>query len=282
MRTYRDAEGRDFRVWVDPAYAGSIVERVVSTLTSILHGDEIRRLDVHIGGAQTMARLCGAGSNACYYPDSELMVLAGDPPTNGMTLEMLVAHEYGHHLERNRRINGYPASERGGQHWATYERICEGVRAGRLYPGDEGGHYWENPGEAFAQAYAFMHYPEVVPWWWSFAAPDEGAYEAIRADVVDAGRARRVFLGRLGSRRKRASWAVSAPRDGWIRARFKGAESDRYRLMLRSSTDVAVKRVKVRGRRLTLRYEICGDRSGFTLQLRRSGWQPLDVAVTRP
>jgi hypothetical protein len=283
--TYRDSRGRAFLLRADHDYAGGpIVDRVVSTLRSLLHGDEIMRLEVYVVNSTTMPKLCGTGANACYYPDAELMVVAGYPPSNSMPLEMLVAHEYGHHLERNRSANGFRAGDMGGQNWATYEHVCEGVRAGQLDPGDQGAGYWENPGEAFAQAYAFLHYPDTVPWWWSYHEPDEGAFDAIRADVADTGGGRTVFAGPLPRARRHLAWKVSSELDGRIRARIKGPRRRGYRMLLRSSDGQIVKRSRGTGRRLRLGYQTCSDPAEeFTLELRRRGGaNPLRASITRP
>jgi hypothetical protein len=154
--------GGTVKLIVDPAWAGTdAVQRVLGTLGGILHGGEIDKLTVHIADDGSLAQRCGAYATACYFPASMTMVISGSPtnPNNQMPQAMVITHEYGHHIEANRSFEGWYATNLGGRHWATYEQVCEGVAAGRLYPGDQGAHYWENPGEAFAQAYATRHYP---------------------------------------------------------------------------------------------------------------------------
>ena len=41
------------------------------------------------------------------------------------------------------------------------EGVCQGQRHGRFYPGDEGTHYFEDPGEAFAESFAHYRFPEM-------------------------------------------------------------------------------------------------------------------------
>ncbi len=183
--TYRLSDGSTVRVHVAPEFQGGpMLGRLLARLGSLLHGREMNELTVYIATASELQSSCGGGGG-CYFALDQTMVVPGDDSGASMPFEMLVAHEYGHHIERNRSTNGWPASELGARHWATHEHVCEGVSAGRLFPGDQGAHYWENPGEAFAQAYAFRHHPDLVPWWWSFAAPDAGAYAAIETDVAD-------------------------------------------------------------------------------------------------
>jgi hypothetical protein len=53
------------------------------------------------------------------------------------------------------------------------------VRRGQFFPGDEDFHYWENPGEAFAETNAHLNYPEVsVPWGYSpLLRPSQGSMD---------------------------------------------------------------------------------------------------------
>ena len=50
----------------------------------------------------------------------------------------------------------------GTERWASLENVCQGKRSGRLYPGDEGSHYFEDPGEAFAEAFAHLPLPRAL------------------------------------------------------------------------------------------------------------------------
>ena len=164
--------------------APGVPEQVAALIGSFVHGAELSRLSVMITTPSGAGSLCSAGQPACYLPfDGQLMVVPGEQPDNAMPLEMMIAHEYGHHVAANRDNDPWTASFWGTKRWATAEGVCGGVAAGTAFPGAGGEQYWSNPGEAFAQAYAFMHYPEEVPWWWRIAEPDAEAYAAIRADV---------------------------------------------------------------------------------------------------
>ena len=50
---------------------------------------------------------------------------------------------------------------------SSYERVCQGVRAGRLLPRGRGHPLLRNPGEAFAEAFAFNRFPGRVRWQWT-------------------------------------------------------------------------------------------------------------------
>jgi hypothetical protein len=231
--------GGSVKLDVDPAYAGtSEIQRVLDTLGATVHGDEINRLTVHLADASTLSQLCGPNSTACYFPSSMTMVVSGSPlnPNNLMPQGMVITHEYGHHIEANRSFEGWYATNLGGRHWATYERVCEGVAGGSLFPGDEGAHYWENPGEAFAQAYATMLYPNAVPWWWSFAEPSQGAFQAIRDDVADTSPGSAVqWSGKLNRRRSTATTTIDAALDGPIGVTVRQPRTAQFQVSLLST-----------------------------------------------
>jgi hypothetical protein len=237
--TYPLPDGNSVKLDVDPAYAGSeAIPRILGVLAATVHGSEINKLTVHIADDADLASLCGANSTACYFPSSMTMVVSGSPvnPNNQMPQGMVISHEYGHHIEANRSFDGWYATNLGGRHWATYEHVCDGVAAGRLFPGDQGAHYWENPGEAFAQAYATMLYPNAVPWWWSFAEPDQGAFEAIREDVADTSPGTAVqWAGKLTRGTSTATTTINATLDGPISVKVSGPPTARLQVSLLSS-----------------------------------------------
>jgi hypothetical protein len=285
--------GGSIAVQVDAAFAGGgALQRVLNSLAELPHGPEINRLRVHVADLGSLYKFCGQGATACYYPASETMIVSGSPinQNNGMPQGMVIAHEYGHHLEANRSMPGWNASNLGGRHWATYEHVCEGVAAGRLFPGDEGAHYWDNPGEAFAQAYATMLYPDAVPWWWHFAEPDEPAFGAIRSDVADPSRGTTTrWARRLAPHSPRAATTVTTQVDGPIEVRLRQPRSARFQLALRGPDGRVLRKAramrgKKRAKRSTsqLTYSSCGART-FTVEVRRrTGRGRFDVQIQRP
>jgi hypothetical protein len=286
--------GGSVSVQVDPAFAGGgALQRVLNTLGELPHGSEINRLTVHIADLGNLYRFCGQGATACYYPASQTMVVSGSPinQNNGMPQGMVIAHEYGHHIEANRSMPGWNASNLGGRNWATYEHVCEGVAAGLLFPGDQGAHYWDNPGEAFAQAYATMLYPEAVPWWWHFAEPGQGAFTAIQADVAGSSGGTTVkWARRLAPRAPRAATTITTPVDGPIDVRLRQPRTARFELALRGPDGRVLRRARAVRRSsgnskrsvLRLSYSSCGARS-FTVEVRRkAGKGRFDVQVRRP
>jgi hypothetical protein len=286
--------GGSVAVQVDPAYAGGgALQRLLDSLGELPHGPEMNKLTVHIADLGNLYRFCGQSSTACYYPADETMVVSGNPvnENNGMPQGMVIAHEYGHHIEANRSLPGWDASNLGGRHWATYENVCEGVSAGRLFPGDQGAHYWENPGEAFAQAYATMLYPDAVPWWWHFAEPNEGSFAAIRADVADTSRGSTVrWASRLAPGSPKATTSVTTTLDGPIAVKLQQPRAARFDLALRSPDGRVLRRARVmrnakgNSKRPVsqLTYSSCGSRM-FTVEVRRrAGKGRFKAKISRP
>lgn len=303
--SYPVAGGGTVNLQVDPLYAGTdAVQRVLSTLGSTVHGPEIDRLTVHIADPAGLSQICGLNATACYFPSTMTMVVSGSPinPNNQMPQAMVITHEYGHHIEANRSFPGWYATDLGGRHWATYEHVCEGVAAGTLFPGDQGAHYWENPGEAFAQAYATMLYPDAVPWWWSFAKPDQGAFDAIRADVTDTSQGTAVsWSQRLGPGRPSASTTISTSLDGPIDVKLRQPKRASFDVRLLSANGDVLssgqvtrsakwkgkkgkkgRKAKARPSQIELSYDTCAARS-FQLQVsRRSGKGQFTAQIVKP
>jgi hypothetical protein len=301
--------GQTVNVQVDPVFAGTdALQRVLDTLGATVHGAEMSNLNVHIADSVSLPQICGQNSTACYFPASMTMVVSGQPtnPNNQMPQGMVITHEYGHHIEANRSFPGWYATDMGGRHWATYEHVCEGVASGALFPGDQGAHYWENPGEAFAQAYATMHYPNAVPWWWSFANPDAGAFDAIRADVADTSHGTSAsWSQKLNAAKPSATITINTSLDGPIDVTLRQPKGASYNLQLLSASGEVLGRgqvnnsvkwkgakskkkgkkgKKARGKpgQVTLNYGTCGARS-FQLQVtRRSGRGPFTAQIVRP
>ena len=71
----------------------------------------------------------------------------------------MIAHEYGHHIAANRSNAPLQALDFGPKRWSSYELVCKNTEDGRLAPGDQSEYYRMNPGEAWAEAYARLTFP---------------------------------------------------------------------------------------------------------------------------
>lgn len=168
-------------------YGPTEVDAVAGALRSLDHGPEMATLSVYVATPEEIARICGATVVACYLPSEREMVVSGvDRPVAGVPRDFAIAHEYGHHIANSQQGSALPALEAGTSRWATYERVCQLTRSGRLHPGDQGAHYWEDPEEAFAQSYARLNMP-IAPVSWQYTPllrPTVASLTRIHADVI--------------------------------------------------------------------------------------------------
>jgi hypothetical protein len=184
-------------------------QQIANTLGTFAHGPEMELLTVQLDTPSQIEFDCGYGAQACYYGGENKIVIGGDGAAapDGASREFVLAHEYGHHVARHRESPPpFPAAiDWGTARWSSYEHVCQRSRAGALSPGTLGLRYFRDPGEAFAESFAFLHFPESdLPWRWLPALePDVEALEAIREDTLDPwlGRTPLKLRGRIPPRR---------------------------------------------------------------------------------
>jgi hypothetical protein len=184
-------------------------QQIANTLGTFIHGPEMELLTVQLDTPSQIEFDCGYGAQACYFSGEDKIVLGGNagPAPDGASREFILAHEYGHHVARHRETPGPfpPAIDWGTARWSSYEHVCQRSRAGTLSSSGEGLDYFRDPGEAFAESFAHLHFPESeVPWRWvRTLEPDAGALEAIREDTLNPwlGRTPLKLSGRIPSRR---------------------------------------------------------------------------------
>ncbi len=265
---------REFCSAADPA-------QIAAFLGTLVHGPEIERLTVQMETPSQIAFDCGYGAQACYYGGENRIALSGDdaPAPDGASREFVLAHEYGHHLARHRQTPPpFPSAiDWGTTRWASYENVCRRSRSGSLFPGTFGLRYFRDPGEAFAETFANLRFPDSgVPWRWvRMLKPDAGALRAAREDALHPWRGRTTFSlgGRLpGLRARPAVRSFSTPIDGMVSLRPSGRRFDLSLLnpagrILRNSRHGLNSRRK-------LNFTVCGQ-AGLRLALRSP------VAATR-
>lgn len=271
-------------------YSAAQIGQVLAVLGALPHGVEMNSLSVYVATPQEISQTCGAETMGCYLSGSDRMVVSGSNiPVAGISREHMIAHEYGHHIA-NHRLNGLPwsALDAGTERWATYEHVCERTKQGSLFPGDEGAHYWDNPGEGFAESYADLNFPVAgFPWSYSpLLEPDPTALSLVGQDVTQpwTGPQTIVWHGKLGPRRRRAVHTVATPLDGSVAVQMTGPDASNFHVYVRGADRVR------RPRRGTVRDRageqvdaaVCGQR---TLQIEvrsRRGAGRFVVRTTRP
>lgn len=281
---YRTRDGYTIRVTVSRAHQldRSAVQGFVDFLDSRLHGSELGRLSVVIETPRQVGSDCGSSDAlACYDPSRERMIVLGEDPGPGQpSLAYVITHEYGHHIAFNRRNTPWSAAARGPKRWDSLEHVCAGVRAHRFFPGDEGDHYYQDPGEAWAEAYASYHY-RSNPWRWTpLLRPGPAAFRAIRRDVLGPWRgpvrAARSLSFRLGGGGVRW-WNLAPTLDGSAVVRVRPAPDERIETRV-----FAGRRLVGRSASRSVPITICGARSLRLAFVRQGGYGPVRVSVAYP
>jgi hypothetical protein len=222
--TYRTADGHGVEVEVSRSYPADreADQAFVDFLATRLHGAELGALSVYVGTHREIARLCGGARVVACYSIAEARMYVPGEAVNGVSVEYALTHEYGHHLASWRSNNPWEALDWGAKHWASAARICTHVQRGLLFPGAQGRHYFDDPGEGFADGYAHLHYPSA-PWGYNrLMRPGRAEFEAIRRDVLRpwAGPRTRTFRGRLGPGRPAGSFHIPVRLDGDVAVRL--------------------------------------------------------------
>jgi hypothetical protein len=147
--------GETVNVYAADAYAQgaqneAALQSIADFLATLPHGAELQHVQVYVVTPAEVATDCGENAAACY--GSNTLVIPGEWPA-GLPGPEVITHEYGHHIAANRDDSPWPAIDWGPKNWETAMNICGRVSAGTAFPGDEGDHYLQNPGEAWAESY---------------------------------------------------------------------------------------------------------------------------------
>jgi len=255
---------------------------IANFLGTLPHGDEMNLLTVNLVPAIEISAQCGSvEAQACYYPGENRMVINGDdtPASDGASRAYVIAHEYGHHLANHRNNSPFddPAIDWGPKNWASFAGVCQGVRAGRYFPGAEvPPQYFDNPGEAFAESFAHNRFPnDPVPWEWpDFPDPSPGAFPAIQRDALDPWNGDSVDKrrGHFPEKRrpKKMLKKFATPLDGDLKLSLSGPDRADLALKLRNSDGHILARSDGVGSHESVSYQICGERS-VSAVVRRHG-----------
>jgi hypothetical protein len=279
--SFRTADGVSIPVAVSTAYTPdpAVEQGYVTFLGGLVHGSELGKLSVYIATpGQIENDFCGQGALACYIGDEERMYVPGVNQHSDPPVEFLIAHEYGHHVELNRSNAPWSAYDQGTKRWATYEDVCALERRHKAKT-----NYYDDPSEAFAESYADMQFPGVDFIYTDLLAPDKGAFNAIRADVLGpwSGPRTTTLHGSFGSGGMSSrSFKVATPLDGSASFVLTAPAGASYRLRVlagaRAQKHRALRSAASAG------YTICGTRSATVQVARVSGSGPFSVTASLP
>lgn len=268
-------------------------QRIASFIGTLIHGEEVDLLTVQLDTEFQLGFDCGFGAEACYFSGENKIVIGGyeEVDGDGATLDFVLAHEYGHHVAQHRDMPApfSDAIDWGPERWASLENVCQGQRHGRFYPGDEGTHYFEDPGEAFAESFAHYRFPEMsIRWRYSSALkPTAASLAAIREDTLNPWRGRKRFTlsGHVPARGEGAAVeSLRTPLDGMVSLRPASLRRHGYELALRSRAGRLLRSSRHGlGPHHQLDYTVCGQhRLHLLIRSTRRHGGPFRLQVQRP
>ena len=288
---YQAPDGTTIQVAFDAAYQAdpAVAQSYVDYLGGLPHGSELSRLKLLLAPPATVTVDCGGveGVLACYDGSTHQMIVPGEATAEdtGVSTSYVVTHEYGHHIAAYRNNLPFKAIDWGPKYWASYEEVCNSTLAGRLAPGAEGTYYRQNPGEAWAEAYARLTYPNQ-PWTFtSLLKPDAGALAAARKDVLTPWTKplTQTYAGAFtptGASQKVIRFPLTL--DGALKIKLSGPAKSNYDLAV-NSLGKRQGTTKSAGSHDSLSWEAaCRQRRSETVTvrvLRRSGSGPFTVTV---
>jgi hypothetical protein len=237
--TYTTKDGAQVTVYASGSYPvdQAANQSAADFVDSLVHGPEISTVRLFFAPPAEVGLMCGSSeADGCYSAASGEIVAIGQDSV-WSTVEEVVTHEYGHHIAANRVNTPWPAISWGTKRWATYEGVCQKTAAAKAFPGDEGDHYLQNPGESFAES--FLHLNEVrlgvpeTPWAYDpMFTPDAKALAAIEQDVLHPWTTYSLqqWKGNFARRGQQRSATVATPLDGIVAVQLKGPRGSTLRL----------------------------------------------------
>lgn len=202
-----------------------------------LHSYEMSKLTIFVVRANELSTVCGGDALACYGQDEMVVPYSEVPGVQGVSVDEIITHEYGHHLAFYRGNSLGEAIDWGPQSWASAEAVCYGTDSGQLFPGDEWDHYWENPGEGWAEAYARYHFRNDS---WDYSRllkPDARAFDRVAFDSthqLSETPSTTEFHGELGPGRRTQAFSLTLAEDSALKLALSGPAGSNYDLRLKT------------------------------------------------
>jgi hypothetical protein len=251
-------------------------------LGTLVHGPELSKLTLNLLPQDSVQAVCGRRALACYNPNTEAIYLSPEDQLDEPAAKEVLIHEYGHHIADNSDDAPWVALNFGTKRWSSYENICAKAATGAASPGDEGSHYFQNSGEAFAESYRVLNLEKQgdTNIGWDIVDhsffPDATALKLLEEDIASpwTGPTAAVLHGSFGAGIVR-TFGVKTQLDGSFTAHLVSPTKSRMRLDLYNGPKLVT-------RGGTVRYRVCGQRS-LTLKVERlSGGGAFSVQLTKP
>jgi hypothetical protein len=258
-------------------------------LAKLVHGKELSELTTYIAPLSEIEQLCGGEALGCYSRNSAAAV--GEVLPDGTTPEEVVRHEYGHHIALYRSNTPWRAIDWGPKHWASASNVCARVSRREAYPGDEGEHYAQNPGEAWAETYRLMDERKagITTARWQIVAPSfyptEAALQAAEQDVIRPWTAGQRSVFRRQLKKGQVWWVkLSTPLDGSIAVTVTIPKGGLHQAeLVAADRTTVIKRGSAAGpRKRRISGTVCGQRAEFVRVTQKGTAGPVTVAVSTP
>lgn len=264
--------GETVNVLVSDTFAVDAVtpEGWAEFLVKLTHGSELAQLTTYIAPLSEIRSVCGSGALGCYSRNRSVAI--GEVLPDGTTPEEVVRHEYGHHIALYRSNTPWTAIDWGPKNWASAAGVCARVARGEAYPGNEGEHYAQNPGEAWAETYRLMDERKagITTASWQIVAPsfypNEAALVAAEQDVLQPWTAGTQIVARKSVAKAKTWFApLTTPLDGSLSVTVRLPRGGQHEVALvAANRRTVIKRGSSAGAGVRLvRGTVCGQRSLF-------------------
>jgi hypothetical protein len=267
---YRISSGESVTVYASNAYAvdPALGQRWADFVGSLVHGSELSTISIYLAPLSQVERVCGQDAYACYSAAERALVAPGEDPSDSLSAEAIVAHEYGHHVAANRSNAPWNALHWGTKQWASSIQVCARTRSRELWPGaTDPLRYDFNPGEGFAESYRLLNERKAgraeTPWRIISEAlyPNDAALSALERDVTTPWQQgpSSTYTARLTRATRTRTYTVATQLDGTLKVTLRPSAGLRLALEVFASSSRVV---RVGGSVLISRSTtVCGQRS---------------------
>jgi hypothetical protein len=283
--------GEVVHVLVSDSLPAETPEKWAEFLVKLVHGRELSRLTTTIATLDEVTDICGSRALGCYGRNE--MIAMGEPTIDGTTAEEVVRHEYGHHVAAHRLNTPWPAVDWGPKGWASSASVCRKVARKEAFPGDQGGHYAQNPGEAWAEVYRVLTERKagITTSSWEIVDdsfyPSPAALVAAEQDVLRPWAKNRTATHRrtFGKQARKAWWIpVQTPLDGELRlSALLPAQGEFEVALVAANRRSVLERAQWVSQRLKrTAANVCGQRSLFVRLTPKQSAGRVTVTVSAP
>jgi hypothetical protein len=267
---YRISSGESVNVFASNVYAAdpAIGQRWADFLGSLVHGAELSTINVYLAPLSQVERVCGRDSYACYSAAERALVAPGEDPSDSLSAEAIVTHEYGHHVAANRSNAPWNALHWGTKRWSSSLQVCARTRSRELWPGaTDPLRYDFNPGEGFAESYRLLNERKAgraeTPWRIVSEAlyPNDASLSALEQDVTTPWQegAATTSTARLTRAVRTRTYTVPTQLDGTLKVTLRPSAGLRLALEILASSNRVVRVVSSTA--VSRAATICGQRS---------------------